>query len=186
MLGNLRRYSCLERLADGQKITVRAARPDDGPRIRRAFSHLDSRTRYMRFLSQKDKLTDKEIARLTGADFENSIVLLATIGEGPEEEVIGGVSCFVLNPRAAQRSAEMGFTVDQDFQSRGVGAALMRHVARIALAKGLCSLQAEVLCNNASMLGVFRRSGLPMTTRPDGNVLHVTLSLAETSLARSA
>lgn len=186
MLKSLRHYACEERLTDGQKITIRAARPTDGPKIRRAFSLLDSRTRYMRFLSQKDKLTDEDVARITGADFENAIVLLATIGEGQDEAVIGGVSCFVVNPGAAQRDAEVAFTVEQDFQGRGVGAALMRHLARIAAAKGLHSLEAEVLCNNAPMLSVFRRCGLPMTTRQEDNLLYVSLALKDASLARSA
>jgi hypothetical protein len=34
-----------------------------------------------------------------------------------------------------------------------------------------------VLAENQLMLAVFRRSGLPMKQRREGNVLHVTLSL---------
>jgi len=186
MLEGLRHYACVERLRDGQQITIRAAHPDDGPRIRQTFSLLDRRTRYMRFLAQKDKLSDEEIHRLTDADFENAIVLLATVGEAQNEVVIGGASCFVINPGAARRDAEIAFTVEPHFQHRGVGAALMRHLTRIALTKGLHAFQAEVLCNNASMLNVFRRSGLPMTARQEGSVVHVTLALNETRFARSA
>jgi ribosomal protein S18 acetylase RimI-like enzyme len=186
MLKSLRHYACMERLQDGLKITIRAAHPDDGPRIRQAFSLLDTRTRYMRFLTQKEKLSDQEVNRLTEADFENAIVLLATIGEAQNEVVIGGASCYLINPGAARRDAEVAFTVEQHFQHRGVGAALMRHLTRIAMTKGLHAFQAEVLCNNAPMLNVFRRSGLPMTARQEGNVVHVTLALDETRLARSA
>ena len=186
MLKNLKHYICVERLRDGQNITIRAAHTDDGPKIRRTFSLLDSRTRYMRFLGQKEKLSDQDLNRLTDADFENAIVLLATIGEAQSEVVIGGASCFVVNPGAARREAEVAFTVEQHFQHRGVGAALMRHLTRIAMTKGLHGFQAEVLCNNAPMLSVFRRSGLPMTTRQEDNVLHVTLALDETRFARSA
>ena len=186
MLKNLRHYACVERLRDGQQVIIRAAHPDDGRRIRQAFSLLDPRTRYMRFLAQKEKLSDREVNRLTEADFENAIVLLATIGEAQDEAVIGGASCFVINPGAARRDAEIAFTVEPHFQHRGVGTALMRHLTRIATTKGLHQFQAEVLCNNAPMLSVFRRSGLPMTTRQEGNVLHVTLPLDETPFARSA
>jgi ribosomal protein S18 acetylase RimI-like enzyme len=186
MLNGLRHYACVEALKDGQAIAIRAAHPDDGPRIRQTFSLLDSRTRYMRFLAQKDELSEEEVRRLTDADFENAIVLLATVGEGRDEAVIGGASCFVINPGGARREAEVAFTVEPHFQDRGVGKALMRHLAQIAMTKGLHALQAEVLCNNGPMLSVFRGSGLPMTTRQEGNVLHVTLALDETRLARSA
>jgi len=92
MLDGLRHYACVERLQDGQEITIRAAHPDDGPRIRQTFSLLDSRTRYMRFLAQKEKLSDQELSRLTEADFENAIVLLATIGEARQSSRCSGRS----------------------------------------------------------------------------------------------
>ena len=174
-------YSWVETLKDGGKFTIRAPREDDAPKIRRAFYELGPHTRYMRFLGRKDKITDAELARITRADFQNSISLLATIGEGDNEVVIGGSSCFVINPAAAEPSAEVAFTVDEDFQGRGVGGALMRCIIKTAKAKGLHTLLAEVLSNNGPMLSVFRHSGLPMSTRQDGNLVHVTLSLHETN-----
>ncbi len=185
MLEGLRHYACVERLSDGQSITIRAAHRDDGPKILRTFSLLDQRTRYMRFLALKARLSDQELHRLTDADFENAIVLLATIGEAQDEIVIGGASCFVINPGAARREAEVAFTVEQHFQDRGVGTALMRHLTQIAAKKGIQELQAEVLCNNAPMLHVFRRSGLPMTTKQEGDVLHITMALDAPGVAQS-
>ena len=136
MRESLRQYSCEETLKDGQKFVIRAVHPEDGPKIRQTFSLLDPKTRYMRFLAQKKILTERELARLTGADFENSIVLLATVGEAQNEIVIGGASCFVIDPAPAQRSAEVAFTVEQDFQGRGVGAALMRHLTHDCQGEG--------------------------------------------------
>jgi GNAT superfamily N-acetyltransferase len=186
MLEGLRHYACVERLSDGRSITIRAAHHDDGPKILHTFSLLDSRTRYMRFLALKVRLSDQELHRLTDADFENAIVLLATIGEAENEVVIGGASCFVIKPGAARREAEVAFTVEQHYQDHGVGAALMRHLTQIATTVGLHAFQAEVLCNNAPMLHVFRRCGLPMTTRQQGNVLHVTMSLDNPRFEQSA
>jgi GNAT superfamily N-acetyltransferase len=170
-------YSCVETLKGGGKFTIRAVRPDDGPKIRRAFYHLAPHTRYMRFLAPKAEVSDAELARITQADFKNSIALLATIGEGDKEVVIGGASCYTINPAAAERSGEVAFTVEEEFQGRGVGGVLMRHLAAITRAKGFHTLWAEVLCSNAPMLNVFRRSGLPMKVEQDGNVLQVALSL---------
>jgi hypothetical protein len=42
----------------------------------------------------------------------------------------------------------------------------------------LRELVAEVLASNASMLKVFEKSGLKMSTKRDGAVVHVTLNLA--------
>jgi hypothetical protein len=46
----------------------------------------------------------------------------------------------------------------------------MRHLLAVARAAGLEELSAEVLADNVAMLGVFAKSGLPMTTARDGGV----------------
>ncbi len=73
-----------------------------------------------------------------GADFERAVALLVTIGTGEDEVVIGGASYFVIGSTAAVgRSAELAFTVEEDFQNRGIGSLLMRHIISIARVKGL-------------------------------------------------
>ena len=49
----------------------------------------------------------------------------------------------------------------------------------IARVKGLDRLEADVLSRNRPMLNVFRRCGLPMAVRNEGDVIHVILSLRE-------
>jgi L-amino acid N-acyltransferase YncA len=68
--------------------------------------------------------------------------------------------------------------MDDAQQGRGIGGLLLRHLARIARAAGLRELVAEVLAENAPMLRVFRKSGLEMTARREGGVVHVALRLA--------
>jgi GNAT superfamily N-acetyltransferase len=174
------RYVFAETLRDGTAVTVRAASADDGPKIRRAFLNLERDTVYTRFLGSKADVSDAELGRVTGADFERSVALLVTIGTGEDEVVIGGASYFVNGCDAAMgRSAELAFTVEEDFQRRGIGSLLMRHMIAIARVEGLDRLEADVLSRNRSMLNVFRRCGLPMAVRHEGDVIHVILSLRE-------
>ena len=51
----------------------------------------------------------------------------------------------------------------------------MRHIATIGREAGLEELVAEVLADNAPMLKVFERSGLAMTAKHEGTVVHVSL-----------
>ena len=120
-------YVFAETLRDGTVVTVRAAGANDGPRIRRAFLNLERDTVYTRFFGYKAEVSDAELGRITGADFERAVALLVTIGAGEDEVVIGGASYFVSGSvAAAGRSAELAFTVEEDFQSRGIGSLLMR------------------------------------------------------------
>jgi len=156
-------YVFAETLRDGTAVTVRAAGANDGPKIRRAFLNLERDTVYTRFFGYKADVSDAELGRITGADFERAVALLVTIGAGEDEVVIGGASYFVSGSVAgAGRSAELAFTVEEDFQSRGIGSLLMRHIIAIARVKGLDRLEADVLSRNRPMLNVFRRCGLPM------------------------
>ncbi len=62
-----------------------------------------------------------------------------------------------------------------EYQAKGIGPALIRHLAAIGREAGLRELVAEVLSDNLPMLTVFERSGLAMNTRREGAVVHVTL-----------
>jgi hypothetical protein len=53
----------------------------------------------------------------------------------------------------------------------------LEHLAVIGRERGLLLFEADVLAENQAMLAVFRRSGLPMKKRAEGNVIHVRLSL---------
>jgi GNAT superfamily N-acetyltransferase len=170
-------------LRDGTAVTIRAAKRDDGPRIRAAFSKLDPHTRYMRFFNFKKDISKEELALITRADFERAVVLLATMRAGKDELVIGEASYFVIDPSATERGAELAFIVEEDFQRRGVATLLMKHLAEIARSKGLALLVAEVLSCNMPMLNVFHHCGLPVSIRIEGNVFHVSLSLQRTGEA---
>ncbi len=74
--------------------------------------------------------------------------------------------------------AEASFAVIDDYPGKGIGAALMRHLAAIGREAGLREFVAEVLSENAPMLKVFERSGLATSAKREGIVVHVTLRLA--------
>ena len=73
--------------------------------------------------------------------------------------------------------AEVAFAVVDEYHGRGIGAALMRHLAAIASKASLKQLVAEVLPDNIPMLRVFEKSGLPLTTKREPEVVHVRLDL---------
>jgi GNAT superfamily N-acetyltransferase len=170
-------------LKDGTQITLRGARADDGPKIRQAFSKLMGETVYTRFFTNKREISDTDLKRVTEVDFDRTAALLVTIGSGDEETVIGGASYVALDADATDRSAEIAFTVEEDYQRLGVGSLLMKHIVQTARAAGLTSLQADVLARNPAMLAVFRRSGLSMVTRVEDGVVHVRLSLDQKASA---
>jgi L-amino acid N-acyltransferase YncA len=73
--------------------------------------------------------------------------------------------------------AEAAFSVVDQFQGRGLGTVLLRHLAVTARDAGVHEFVAEVLPDNTPMLEVFEHSGFAMTSRREPGVVHVALRL---------
>lgn len=160
------------RLRDGTEVTIRPIRADDKERMRSAFHALDAESVYRRVFSMKKELSAEELRRLTELEPANEVALVATIGSGDAERIIGGGRFIVSGD-----SAEIAFTVEEDYQGRGIASRLLRELAAIARARGIARFEAFVLPENASMLGVFERSGLALKREREDGVVRLTLEL---------
>jgi RimJ/RimL family protein N-acetyltransferase len=171
------RFSHPARLRNGTAVLIRAIRPDDRQRIIDAFHKLDQETIYTRFFSAKKELSEADLGRIDAADFEHAVVLVATLGSGDDETIIGGGAYTVLARPGEPRTAEVSFTIEEDHQGQGLSGLFMRLLTQIGRERGIQRFEAEVLAGNAAMLKVFQRSGLPMTQQSEDGVVHVVLAL---------
>jgi RimJ/RimL family protein N-acetyltransferase len=170
-------FSLLLVLRNGTPVTIRVMRPDDRERLATAFSKLERESIYVRFFSFRKEIPERALDRIAEIDFQNLLGLVATVGEGADETVIGS-STYVANPVTdGVRSAEVAFTIEEDYQGQGLGGRLFEAAASIARRHGISRFTADVLASNAAMLKVFERSGLPMRKRREGTTIHVELDL---------
>jgi RimJ/RimL family protein N-acetyltransferase len=158
--------------ANPTSITIRAARPDDRERIVKAFRALDAESIRQRFFVPKKALSGEELRRLTESDGVRDVVLVATVAR-VDQEIIVGLGRYARNGS----TAEIAFTVEEDYQRRGIARELLRQLTDIARRSGVLRFEADVLPDNAPMLKVFRRSGLPMKKTQADGIVHLSLSL---------
>ena len=93
-------------------------------------------------------------------------------------ETVIGSATFVADASVnAVRSAEVAFTIEEDYQRQGLAGRLLRALATLARRHGIARFTADVLADNAAMLAVFARSGVAMRKRREGGVLHIELDL---------
>ena len=164
---------CRERCrANLRGISIREVRADDRDRIANAFRALRPQTIYQRFFFPKRDLSDEELRRLTECDNVRDAVLVATAASG-DDEIIVGVGQYA----GTGASAEVAFTVAEDYQGRGIASELLRQLAQIARRTGISRFEADVLADNAPMLKVFRRSGLPVQETQANHVVHLAMPL---------
>jgi GNAT superfamily N-acetyltransferase len=170
-------YAQTATLRNGTQVKVRSIRPDDKQRLATAFKNLDPESIYTRFFHHKKMLSDAELKAATELDFEHAVALVMTIGGEENETIVGGGRYVVIDDTGPARSAEVAFTVEEDYHRQGIARILLQHLAAIAREKGLACFVAEVLPENRGMLTVFSRSGLPLKSEHGGDAVHVTLLL---------
>jgi RimJ/RimL family protein N-acetyltransferase len=167
------RYSAIENARDGRKIEIRALKPEDRDGLRAAVDRTSSQSLYRRFFGAKRHFSEKEVAFFVNVDFVDHVALVAVVEEGGQAVIAAGGRYIMQQPG----SAEVAFAVTDQYQGRGIGAALLRHLTAIARDAGLKEFTAEVLPENVPMLRVFEKSGLKMNAKRKPGVVHVTLQI---------
>ncbi len=172
-MNDLTQFSVTETLRDGRRVEIRAQRPGDRDGLQTAIRRTSSESLYRRFFGVRREFSDKEASRFLEIDFISQVALVVVAAEDSGPNIIGGGRYVVVKPG----QAEVAFAIVDEYQGQGLGSALMRHLTTIARAAGLKEVIAEVLAENAAMLKVFEKCGLPIRRQSEQDVVHVELHL---------
>jgi RimJ/RimL family protein N-acetyltransferase len=173
-MSNPANISVIVTLRNGQRIEIRSQRPQDRDDLETALARMSDESLHSRFFGAKRSFSEKEAERFLNIDFVNHAALVAVADEDNKPAMIGAGRYVVVQPGRA----EVAFGVVDQYQGQGLGGALMRELAAVARDAGIKELIAEVLGSNLAMLKVFEKSGLGLTKRREGPVVHVTLKVA--------
>jgi RimJ/RimL family protein N-acetyltransferase len=158
-------YGCKRALRGGAVVIIRSIRPDDRERLARHFELLSADSSYRRFFGLRHAIGPHEIDRLTTIDYPNHIALVATIGEGRDERIIGDAR-FV--PTHHPKEAELAMSVLDEWQGRGAGSLLVRALVECAQEAGIERLTTDVMASNSPAIRMLVRSGFMSVSRSDG------------------
>ncbi len=125
-------YSVFETLRDGRRVEIRALRPDDRADLIAAVDRSSGQSLYRRFFAVRRSFTESEIDFFLNVDFVNHVALAAIVEEGGRPVIAGSGRYVLVQPG----KAEVAFAVVDQYQAQGIGAALMHHLAAIALSAG--------------------------------------------------
>ena len=82
---DVEKYSAVEKLKDGNEVTIRAVRAEDKAGFARGFEQLSGEAIYRRFFYRKKQLTEEELKIATEIDFVRVVALVAEIEEDGEK-----------------------------------------------------------------------------------------------------
>jgi acetate---CoA ligase (ADP-forming) len=164
-------------LPDGTMIHIRPIRQDDDRLLLRMWDRLTPETIRNRFLGSFT-LTEKNVGRFTELEPGRQFGLVATLGRGPDERIVGVVRFEQLeeDPDAAEFAA----LIEDAHQGRGIGTALIRHLVTAARQNGIDRLVGEIYTDNRRMHQLLRNLGLAFHRTPQGITVHTSFRVEPT------
>ncbi len=163
-------------LRDGTPAMIWPLLPTDGEMLRNGFRHLSEASRQRRFLTVLGELDDSMIRHLVGSvDGRQHIALLLIVLPPGEEEGPAGVAHLLLYPDDPA-TADIAITVADDWQGRGVGAALASALLQ-RRPPSVTRVHPVVDAGNSASLALLARAGR-VSAHPDApGILDVTVEL---------
>ena len=167
------------RLVDGTLVTIRPVSSADRDELLAGFERLSERSRYLRFFTQKPRLTESDLRYLTDVDFEDHYALGAFADEDGSIRGVGVARWFRLVDRPS--AAEASVVVIDAYQRRGIGSALLQSLLESARDSGIRTIVGDFLAENDAIRELVDAADLHTEWSDDGTV-HVELSLDDAGL----
>jgi GNAT superfamily N-acetyltransferase len=143
-------------LRDGRHVTLRAAVPHDKEKIQEAVRALSTESRYTRFFAPIRELSPQLLERATSPDMERELQLVAVVGDGAAEKIVGGARYAAL---PGERDCEFAVAVVDEWHGLGLASHLLGALMQAARARGFERMQGDILATNTPMLGLAKRLG---------------------------
>lgn len=151
---------------------LRLLRPDDAEHLREGFERLSPTSRYRRFLSPIDRLSEGTLSYLTHLDHHHHLAIVALRESADLKAETGiGVARYVRSPTAPD-VAEAAVTVVDEFQRQGVAKHLLSALGRAALERNIRKFRAEVLRTNEPVKKLLGEVGAVEVGQDEGTVFY--------------
>lgn len=166
---------------DGRPVTVRHIRASDWKLLVEMFWQLSSETRWRRFFVPLDHVdperVEREARRLADIDSQRALALIALV----EEEGRPAAVAVARFGRLAEADdcAEASIVIRDDYQGAGLGLQLFDLLVQAALAQNIRHLVLLTHADNAGMLGIVRKLGLPFRRRYCSGLCEIDVQLGD-------
>ncbi len=143
----------------GVEYHIRPIRRDDLERERAFILSLSPESRFQRLMYTLREPSAEFVARLVDVDEHQQMALVATLGEGACEKIIG-VARYAADEGGLD--CEFAVAVADEWQCRGIGSTLTKMLFEYAAHEGFRSIYGTVLANNQRMLELAEWLGLTL------------------------
>jgi RimJ/RimL family protein N-acetyltransferase len=155
-------------LEDGTPVRVRPIAPKDRDRLARGWENLSARSRYLRFLQSKPRLSERDLTYLTEIDYDDHFAWAAETLDSPDPPGVG--IARYIRTEDDPGVAEAALAVVDEQQRKGLGRILLQALADAAHANGIERFRAYVSMDNQQVLDALTAIGATKSYADDGMV----------------
>ncbi|MFO7784239.1 MAG: GNAT family N-acetyltransferase [Thermodesulfobacteriota bacterium] len=153
---------------DGQRVLFRPARPTDERSVQEHFYNLDRQDVVRRFMHEKTAFFRKDVAGVFQVDYIHDMAIVAVIGDPGFERIIA-VGGYFLEP--STNTAETAYSVDREWQGRGISAIIQRKLVETAREHGISGFVAYTDPGNRAMIRLFKKLPYHVSTSYEGDMV---------------
>jgi len=157
-------------------LHLRPVKLDDEPLLKEFFYSLSDRSLYQRFMSFRQDMPHERLQEFVVIDYSKEMLILACLGEGEREKVVG-IGQYFIHPQG--RTAEVALATRDAYQGRGIGREILNYLTFLAKRDGLTGFTAEVMVDNLPMLHLFESMGFDMERYVEQNVYLLKMTFRE-------
>jgi len=161
-------------LHDGSEVLLREAGPSDVPLVDALHARCSPASRRARFLSPSPRLNPQQLRALVDPVGGRSVLALTRDGGS----AVGLADLRLVDPAGGTPAATFGVLVEDTWQHRGLGTALVRRVAETAVDLGVGELHGTVPADEVRITRLLRRAGLRPTAVLADGTLQLNVPLA--------
>jgi RimJ/RimL family protein N-acetyltransferase len=144
----------LTRLPSGERVVIRAIRPDDKELLSSALPRLSLASSRARFLTPKTRFSADELRYLTEIDGVRHVALVAVLADDPQRLIAVG---RYVRLGSESETAEVAIVVGDEFHGQGLGSRLGLLLADRARAHGIKRFAATMLSDNVAAHRLFAK-----------------------------
>ncbi|MFN8049949.1 MAG: GNAT family N-acetyltransferase [Acidimicrobiales bacterium] len=166
------------RLADGTPLHLRPVVPADAPLIAEGFERLSPESRFLRFFSPLNHLSEAQLHYFTEIDYVDHFAWVAWVDADDGGQLGVGVARYIRS-RLHPHAAEAAVAVADDFHRRGIGSVLIESLAAVALTRDIVKFHLLVRTDNLAMIAAMVDLGAERVDNDDPSVLRFEIDLQQ-------
>lgn len=164
-------------LKDGSSILLRPIRIDDAKSWLGFISRLGPYNKYLHFQHTAKEMILDDAVRFCTVDYHDTFAFVAEVLREPDRAIVATGKYYRLPDR---HSAEVLFVVEDDYQGRGLGSAILEQLSNVARENGIDTFEADTIAGDKRAAGIFKSYGFNITGEIQAGVFRVVFPISRT------